>query len=96
MAINKKISELTAKATPVDADLFVLVDTEATPDETKKITFADLVAAIGPGVSDHALLSHLAYADAGHTGFEPTIAAGVVSEYRRGDKAWATLNQAGL
>jgi hypothetical protein len=29
----------------------------------------------GEGTSDHAALSHLAYADAGHTGFEPAIGA---------------------
>jgi len=34
---DKKISELTAKTTIHDDDLFVLVDSEATPDETKKI-----------------------------------------------------------
>lgn len=39
MGLNKKISELTQKNTPVDADMFVLVDTETEPDETKKTTW---------------------------------------------------------
>jgi hypothetical protein len=41
---DQKISELTAKTTPVDADLMALVDTEATPDTIKKITWANILA----------------------------------------------------
>ena len=33
---------------------------------------------IGGAVGDHALASHLAYADSGHTGFQPTITAGTI------------------
>lgn len=33
----------------------------------------------GGGTSDHAALTHLAYADAGHTGFEPTVTKGNLS-----------------
>jgi len=43
---DQKISELTAKTTPVSADLLALVDTEVSPDETKKITYGDLLTAI--------------------------------------------------
>lgn len=43
---DKKISELTAKTSLVAADLFALVDSVA--NETKKITFANLLAAILP------------------------------------------------
>ncbi|HMX02953.1 MAG TPA: hypothetical protein PK511_09580 [Chitinophagales bacterium] len=46
---NKKISELTALTTPDDADVFVLVDTSAT--ETKKMTWANIVAAIESGLN---------------------------------------------
>lgn len=41
---NKKISQLTSLTTPDSADLFAIVDTSAVT--TKKITFANLVAAI--------------------------------------------------
>lgn len=43
---DQKISELNAKVTPVDADLAVIVDTEADPDETKKITWANWKATL--------------------------------------------------
>lgn len=39
---DQKISELNAKVTIHDDDMFVMVDTEAAPDETKKITGANL------------------------------------------------------
>ncbi len=45
----------------------------------------------GGGTSDHALLTNLAYAQSGHTGFEPTITAGTTGQYWRGDKTWQTL-----
>lgn len=35
------------------------------------------ITATGSGTTDHAALSHLAYADAGHTGFQPTLVSGV-------------------
>jgi hypothetical protein len=41
---DKKISELAAKTTLVAADLMVIVDTEAAPDETKQITIANVAA----------------------------------------------------
>ena len=56
MADDKKISELTAKTLVHNNDLFVLVDTEAVPIETKKITAAYLKALIGaemPHASRH-------------------------------------------
>ena len=40
---DQKISELAEKTTPVGADLAAIVDTEAAPDETKKITLANLL-----------------------------------------------------
>jgi hypothetical protein len=43
---SQKITALTAKTTPVAADLLVLVDSVGT--ETKKITFANLMAAYAP------------------------------------------------
>ena len=46
--------------------------------------------------TDHAALSNLSYAAAGHTGFEPTITAGTTAQYLRGDKSLATLNQAAV
>ena len=48
------------------------------------------------GTTDHATLSNLSYAAAGHTGFEPTITAGTTAQYLRGDKSLATLNQAAV
>ena len=42
-------------------------------------------------VYNHAKLTNLSYAAAGHTGFEPTIAAGTVADYWRGDKTWQAL-----
>jgi len=44
MASPERISELDAKATIADTDLFVLMDEEATPDQTKYITGANLKA----------------------------------------------------
>ena len=44
---DKKISELDAKTTVADTDMFVLVDVEADPDETKLITGANLKVAMG-------------------------------------------------
>jgi len=41
---NEKISELNEKATPVDADLVAVVDTEASPNETKKVTLTNLLS----------------------------------------------------
>ena len=43
---DQKISELVAKTTLHDTDLVPIVDIEATPDETKKITGANLRAGI--------------------------------------------------
>jgi hypothetical protein len=43
------------------------------------------------GETDHAELDNLDYDSAGHTGFEPTITAGTISQYWRGDKTWQTL-----
>ena len=43
---DEKISVLDAKVTIADTDMFVLVDEEAAPDQTKKITGANLKAAI--------------------------------------------------
>lgn len=48
------------------------------------------------GTTDHAALSNLAYAAAGHTGFEPTISAGTTGQYWRGDKSWQTLNSSAV
>ena len=42
-------------------------------------------------IYNHAKLTNLSYAAAGHTGFEPTIAAGTVADYWRGDKTWQAL-----
>ena len=42
-------------------------------------------------IRNHAKLTNLSYAAAGHTGFEPTIAAGTVADYWRGDKTWQAL-----
>jgi hypothetical protein len=39
-------------------------------------TSSKWVVSAGGGVTDHAALTHLAYADAGHTGFEPTVTKG--------------------
>jgi len=39
---DKKISELTEKTTIADTDMFPMVDEEASPDTTKKITGANL------------------------------------------------------
>jgi hypothetical protein len=39
-----------------------------------------IASTVSPGTTDHAALSHLAYADAGHTGFEPTVTKGNLSE----------------
>jgi hypothetical protein len=44
MAVDKKISELTALTTPDNADVLAIVDTDAT--ETKKITWANIKTAI--------------------------------------------------
>lgn len=44
--MDKKISELTAKTTPVNNDLLVIVDSEATPIETKKSTWANIKATL--------------------------------------------------
>jgi len=49
---DEKISELAAKTTIHDDDLFALVDTEATPDETKKITGANLKSQAVEGHKD--------------------------------------------
>ena len=40
---DQKISELTEKTTPIGADLLAIVDTEASPDETKKVTLSNLL-----------------------------------------------------
>ena len=47
---DQKISELTEKTTLHDTDLMPMVDTEATPIETKKITGANLKAQITSGL----------------------------------------------
>lgn len=47
---NKRISELTAIGTPDSADLFAIVDTSAS--ETKKITLAQLMAAVAGVVGE--------------------------------------------
>lgn len=46
------------------------------------------------GSGAHDSLTHLSYAEAGHTGFEPTLAAGTTAQYYRGDKTWQTLTSA--
>ena len=43
---DQKISELVAKTTPVDADLLAIVDSAATPIETKKSTWANIKATL--------------------------------------------------
>lgn len=43
---DRKISELSEKSTIVDADLIPIVDMEAGPSATKKITFANLILRI--------------------------------------------------
>lgn len=40
---DQKISELDAKVTLADADLFAIMDEEADPDQTKKITWANVL-----------------------------------------------------
>lgn len=81
---TKKISELTEKTSVVVNDLFAIVDSAADPIETKKLKFQkiyDLFALVGHN----------------HAGvYEPVIAAGLAAQYWRGDKAWATLNQAAV
>jgi len=52
---DQKISELTAKTTPVAADLLALVDTEVAPDETKKVTWANLFK--GPTITTPVIAS---------------------------------------
>lgn len=55
------------------------------------------IAATGSGgTTDHAALTNLSFAASGHTGFEPSLAAGVSTQYYRGDKTWQTLNQAAV
>ena len=49
---DQKISELVAKTTIADTDLFAMVDEEATPDETKKITGANVKAQVLAGHKD--------------------------------------------
>ena len=44
MSSDQKISELTEKTTPVADDLLVLVDSAASPIETKKIKVSNLVS----------------------------------------------------
>lgn len=48
---DQKISELNAKTTVHDTDLFPMVDVEAETDETKKITGANLKTAILSGIT---------------------------------------------
>ena len=48
------------------------------------------------GATNHASLSNLDYANAGHTGFEPSVATGLNTQYYRGDKTWQTLNVAAV
>lgn len=43
------------------------------------------------GAVDHALLTHLDYASAGHTGFQSTITTGTTAQYFRGDLSLATF-----
>lgn len=43
---DQKISELVEKTTPIGDDLLAIVDTEASPDETKKIKTVNLLAQI--------------------------------------------------
>jgi hypothetical protein len=53
---------------------------------------ADGIWAVPTGTSvDHSTLTKLTYADAGHTGFEPTLTAGTSAQYYRGDKTWQNL-----
>lgn len=47
-----------------------------TLDANGRVTGVTLEGFSGGGTTDHAALSHLAYADAGHTGFEPTVTKG--------------------
>ena len=58
---DKKISELDAKTTVADADLFVLVD-DGAPSTTKKITGANLKSQVGANLA-HASRHEKAGAD---------------------------------
>jgi hypothetical protein len=54
---------------------------------------ADGTWAIPSGTGfEHDVLTHLSYAESGHTGFEPTITAGTITQYYRGDKTWQPLS----
>lgn len=54
-----KISGLNAKTTLADTDLLPLVDIEATPDETKKITWANLKAELLSELTNYVDKTHL-------------------------------------
>lgn len=53
---DTKISELNEKTTPVGADLMVIVDTEASPNETKKAQRNNLIRDFGRGWTTDKLL----------------------------------------
>lgn len=81
---DQKISALDEKLSINNNDNLPIVDSEAEPIQTKKIKFDviyDLFALVGHN----------------HAGvYEPAYAAGLATQYYRGDKAWATLNQAAV
>lgn len=84
MPLNQKISELTEKVTINANDNLPIVDSEEDPIESKKIKFSVIYNLF-------ALVGH------NHAGvYEPVIGAGLATQYWRGDKAWATLNQAAV
>ena len=64
---DKKITQLTEKTAPIDADMVEILDTEASPVDNKKCTKANFCP------QNHAALANLAYALAGHTGFQPAL-----------------------